>query len=302
MTIGLIGLGKMGYNLALNMRDQGFKVHAFNRKKEKLKAIKEQGIEGYTSVEELVQSLEKPRVVWLMITAGDPVEQMVHQLSGLLEAGDIIVDGGNSRFKDTMQRGDFLEKQSIYYIDAGTSGGTKGARYGACLMVGGDNQAVAHLEPVFRAICVEEGYLHTGRRGSGHYVKMIHNGIEYGMMQAIGEGFNILKSSEFDLDYERIANVWNHGSIIQGFLMQMTKQAFLHHQQLEEVEPIINALGEGQWTVEEAVKLGVPAPVITNALFVRYASKDKEAFSNKVVAALRKEFGGHGLQMKHKKD
>jgi 6-phosphogluconate dehydrogenase len=298
MQIGLIGLGKMGYNLALNMRDHDVDVRVYTRNKETLHKIENEGVKVYESVEALVNALEKPRAIWLMITAGSAVDEMIDLLLKYLSPGDTIIDGGNSRFSDTLRRGDALQEKGIYFVDAGTSGGTSGARYGACMMVGGEDEPVKRLEPMLKALNVEGGYLHVGKRGSGHYVKMVHNGIEYGMMQAIGEGFEILRKSGFEMDYEKVANVWAHGSIIAGYLIEMTKKAFEHHGELEDIMPVIDALGEGQWTVEEAIRLGVPAPVITNALFIRYASKDSEAFSDKVVAALRNEFGGHTLHKK----
>jgi 6-phosphogluconate dehydrogenase len=298
MQIGLIGLGKMGMNLALNMKDHGVEVRVYTRNKETLDKAAAQGLDTYESIEALVNSLEKPKKVWMMVTAGNPTEMVLEQVSGLVDKGDIIIDGGNSRFRDTLRRGDELEKRGIYYVDAGTSGGTMGARYGACMMVGGDDEAIKELEPMFKAVNVEGGYLHTGKRGSGHYVKMVHNGIEYGMMQAIGEGFEILEKSEFDLDFEAVSNVWNNGSIIEGYLMEKSRDAFVHNGNLDNIEPVIDALGEGQWTVEEAIRLQVPAPVITSALFVRYSSKDEGKFSDKVVAALRNEFGGHPLHKK----
>lgn len=298
MQIGLIGLGKMGYNLALNMQDHGFDVHAFDLNEVALVNVKKLGMHGYSTMEEMILALPSPRIIWMMITAGKPVEITVHKLSGLLSRGDILIDGGNSKFIDTLRRGDLLEEKGIHLVDVGTSGGTNGARNGACMMVGGDDSAVKVLEPLFIALNVSDGYLHVGKRGSGHYVKMVHNGIEYGMMQAIGEGFAILRKSEFEMDYEKVAKVWNNGSIIEGYLMEMTQKAFAHHGELESVVPVIDSLGEGQWTVEEAIRLGVAAPVITNSLFVRYASKDSEAFSDKVVAALRNEFGGHDLHKK----
>jgi 6-phosphogluconate dehydrogenase len=295
MKVGLIGLGKMGYNLALNMKDKGIEVGVYNRGKEPLVRIREDGVRAFDTVETMVAELESPKVVWIMVTAGPATEAVISQVEPLLSPGDIIVDGGNSRFTDTLRRGNELEAKGIYFVDAGTSGGTDGARYGACMMVGGDEKAVAVLEPYFTALNVEEGYLHCGKRGSGHYVKMVHNGIEYGMMQAIGEGLEIIRKSEFDVDFEKVANVWNHGSIIAGYLMQMTKQAFENNGMLESVVPRIDALGEGQWTVEEAIRLGVSAPVITSSLFVRNASKDDGKFSDRVVAAQRNEFGGHKL-------
>lgn len=298
MQIGIIGLGKMGYNLALNMKDNGIDVHAFTRNEETLKRINNEGVKIYDDIKSLVLSLKKPRAVWIMVTAGDAVDKVIENLLEYLSPEDIIIDGGNSRYTDTLKRGDYLEQKGISFVDAGTSGGISGARNGACIMVGGDEKAVKRLEPIFKAITVKDGYLHVGKRGSGHYVKMVHNGIEYGMMQAIGEGFEILRKSGFEMDFEKIANVWNNGSIIEGYLIEMTKNAFKNNGRLEDVLPVIDALGEGQWTVEEAIRLGVSAPVITNSLFVRYASKDSIAFSDRVVAALRNEFGGHTLHKK----
>lgn len=298
MKIGLIGLGKMGYNLALNMKDSGIDVGVYNRSKEPLEKIRAEGVNGFDTIEAMILELESPKVVWIMVTAGKATEAVISQVAPLLSKGDIIVDGGNSRFSDTLRRGDELEEKGIYFVDAGTSGGTDGARYGACMMLGGEKVAISVLEPYLELLNVEEGYLHCGKRGSGHYVKMVHNGIEYGMMQAVAEGLEIIHQSEFDVDFERVANVWNHGSIIAGYLMQMTKQAFMHNGMLENVVPRIDALGEGQWTVEEAIRLGVSAPVITNALFVRNASKDEGKFSDRVVAAQRNEFGGHKLHKK----
>lgn len=298
MEIGLIGLGKMGYNLALNMKDQGVDVRVYTRNKETLNKIAKEDVKIFVTVEELVASITQPRAIWLMITAGSAVDEMIETLLQYLSPGDTIIDGGNSRFTDTLRRGDYLQEKGIFFVDAGTSGGTSGARNGACMMVGGDDEPVKRLEPMLESLNVQGGYLHVGKRGSGHYVKMVHNGIEYGMMQAIGEGFDILRKSGFEMDFEKVADVWGHGSIIAGFLIDMTKKAFEHNGDLETISPIIDALGEGQWTVEEAIRLGVPAPVITNSLFIRYASKDSEAFSDKVVAALRNEFGGHTLHKK----
>ncbi|PKM52353.1 MAG: 6-phosphogluconate dehydrogenase (decarboxylating) [Firmicutes bacterium HGW-Firmicutes-7] len=298
MNIGFIGLGKMGYNLVLNMKDKGVQVHAYARNKDTLKQIAKEGIKTFETIEQLVLSLEKPRAVWIMVTAGVAVDSVIDSLLPFLSPGDTIIDGGNSRFTDTLRRGDALQEKGLFFVDAGTSGGTSGARNGACMMVGGEDEPVRRLEPMLKLLNVEGGYLHVGKRGSGHYVKMVHNGIEYGMMQAIGEGFEILRKSEFEMDFEKVANVWGNGSIIAGYLINKTKSAFENNGNLEEIVPIIDALGEGQWTVEEAIRLGVPAPVITNSLFVRYSTKDPEAFSNKVVAALRNEFGGHKLHKK----
>lgn len=300
MQIGLIGLGKMGYNLALNMRDNNIDVGVYNRSLEPRERIAKEGVKTFDSIQAMVAELESPKVVWMMVTAGPATEAVIEAVAPLLAEGDILVDGGNSRFNETLRRGDELAAKGIHFVDAGTSGGTDGARHGACMMVGGDDAAVSVLEPYLSVLNVEGGYLHCGRRGSGHYVKMVHNGIEYGMMQAIGEGLEILNKSAFELDFEKVANVWNHGSIITGYLMQMTKQAFEHNgQMLDEIIPDIDSNGEGLWTVEEALRLGVSAPVIANSLFVRNASKDTYKFSDRVVAAQRNEFGGHKLHKKN---
>ncbi|MBV1757316.1 MAG: decarboxylating 6-phosphogluconate dehydrogenase [Dethiosulfatibacter sp.] len=298
MKIGMIGLGKMGYNLALNMRDKGFDVQAYNRSNESVDDIIKDGVSGHYTIESLIAALDDRKVIWMMVPAGKAVDSVIGELSPYLKAGDIVIDGGNSKYEDTINRSKSFIENGIYYLDAGTSGGTDGARNGACIMVGGDIEAVGYLKEFFEAITVSDGFLHTGVSGSGHYVKMIHNGIEYGMMQAIGEGFNILKSSRFDLDYSAVAKVWSNGSIIRGLLMELTEQAFINNGNLESIIPIIDAHGEGQWTVEEAIKLNVSVPVIANSLFVRYASKDTNKFSDKVVAALRNEFGGHKLHIK----
>ncbi|NLL70758.1 MAG: decarboxylating 6-phosphogluconate dehydrogenase [Epulopiscium sp.] len=298
MKIGLIGLGKMGYNLALNMRDHGHEIVAFNRSQEKIKQIETEGIQGAYSLKELVESLSTPRVIWLMIPAGQPVDDMIQQLIPLLSPQDIIIDGGNSFYKDTLRRYEMLQQKKINFVDVGTSGGVEGARYGACTMIGAEEEVFAYLEPLFRDISVEQGYLHTGANGSGHFVKMVHNGIEYGMMQAIGEGFEILEKSQFDLDFEKVARVWNHGSVIRGWLMELVQNAFSKDKNLEEIKGVIRSSGEGLWTVQEALDLGVPAPVIAQSLLVRYRSEQEDSFSGKVVAALRNEFGGHAVEKK----
>lgn len=298
IKIGLIGLGKMGANLAKNMKDHQIDVVAFNRTYDKVKEIEEYGVEGAYSLEELVKKLVSPKIVWLMIPAGKPVDETIDKLLPMLEEGDIIIDGGNSKYKDTLQRYEMLKDHGIHLIDAGTSGGTDGARNGACMMVGGEREVIETLEPTFEALCVENGYGHMGPSGAGHFVKMIHNGVEYGMMQAIGEGFEILQQSRFDLDMEQVSRVWNNGSIIEGYLMQMTEQAFKEDPMLENILGIIDSSGEGLWTVEEALNLQVPAPVITQSLFTRYRSKQQDTFSGKVVAAQRNQFGGHYIHKK----
>lgn len=298
MKVGLIGLGKMGYNLALNMRDNNYDVHAFNRSKEKVDSIIKEGIKGFYEVESMINELDERKVVWMMLPAGDPIDNMIETILPMLKENDILIDGGNSFYMDTLRRGKYLKSKGIYYIDAGTSGGTEGARNGACMMVGGEDEPVSYLNDFFSSLNVKNGYLHCGPIGSGHYVKMVHNGIEYGMMQAIGEGFAILDKSPFELDHEAVARVWANGSIIEGLLMTLTEQLFKNNGDLTNIKPIVDASGEGEWTVQEAVRLKVSAPVIAGALFARYDSKDEKQYSNKVIAALRNEFGGHKIHKK----
>lgn len=298
MKIGIVGLGRMGYNLALNMRDHGHHVVAFNRSSAKVDEIVADGVEGAYSIEELVNKLNGRKVIWLMVPNGKPTEDMIQSILPLLNAHDILIDGGNSNFNDTLRRYNEIKPLGIDFVDAGTSGGIDGARNGACSMVGAEDEVFSYIEPLFKDICVENGYLHCGRVGSGHYTKMVHNGVEYGMMQAIGEGFEILKASQFDLDYEKVARVWNNGSVIRSWLMELTESAFSKSPQLEDIKDVIGSNGEGLWTVEEALKLKVPVPVIAGSLFVRARSEQDESFSGKVVAALRNEFGGHAVEKK----
>ncbi|OCL27548.1 6-phosphogluconate dehydrogenase (decarboxylating) [Orenia metallireducens] len=296
MEIGIIGLGKMGKNLALNLLDHGHQIIGYDMSSEGLEVAQKEGIEVSDSIGELVDSLSKRRVIWMMIPAGDPVDNTIKKLIPLLDEDDIIIDGGNSNFNNTLRRNEYLNQKGIHLVDAGTSGGVEGARNGACMMIGADDSVFAYLEGVFKDVNVEKGYLHTGPTGSGHFTKMVHNGIEYGILQAIGEGFEILEASDFDLDYKEIARVWNHGSVIRSWLMELTENAFSKDPKLEGIKGVINSSGEGLWTVEEALKLKVPVPVIANSLFVRYRSQQEDTFSGKVIAALRNEFGGHKVE------
>ncbi len=296
MKLGIIGLGRMGYNLALNAREHGHHVVVFNRTLEKIKEAEKEGLIGAYSIEELVKKLEGRRVIWLMVPAGNSVDEMIDKLVPLLSKQDIIIDGGNSNYKDTLRRYDYLKSKGIDFVDIGTSGGIEGARNGACTMIGAETEVFEFLEPFIKDISIENGYLHTGANGSGHFVKMVHNGIEYGMMQAIGEGFELLEKSQFSLDFEKVAKVWNHGSVIRGWLMELTENAFRKDSQLDAIKGVMYSSGEGLWTVQEALELKVPATVITQSLLMRYRSEQEDTFTGKVVAALRNEFGGHATK------
>jgi 6-phosphogluconate dehydrogenase len=293
MKIGLIGLGKMGFQLALNLHDQGHDVIGYNRSRDKVAALKEEGIQATDSLEDLVNRLEQPRRVWIMVSAGPPVDAVLEDLVLLLQEGDLVIDGGNSHYRDTLRRAGELKEKGIHFMDIGTSGGIEGARHGACMMVGGSGDNYRQLEEMLLDLCVPGGLAHVGPEGAGHYVKMIHNGIEYGMMQAIGEGFEILREGPFVVDYAQVAEVWRHGSVIRGWLMDLTHRAFQEDPELASIKGVVHASGEGLWSVQEALDLSVPVPVIAASLFTRYRSQQADTFSGKVVAGLRNQFGGH---------
>ncbi|RIX52806.1 decarboxylating 6-phosphogluconate dehydrogenase [Paenibacillus nanensis] len=293
MQIGLIGLGKMGLQLSKNLLDKGHEVTAYDVNAEAVEALTKAGGRGARTVEDVVNSLASPRIVWMMVPAGDITENVAMQLKGLLGAGDIVIDGGNSHYKDSVRRAEQMGEAGIRYLDVGTSGGTEGARYGICAMVGGDREAFALAEPILTDICVENGLLYAGPAGSGHFLKMVHNGIEYGMMQSIAEGFEVLDKSPYNFDYEQVARVWNNGSVIRSWLMELTERAFSKDPGLSRLKGVMHASGEGKWTVETALDYGAAVPVITMSLLMRYRSQDENSLAGKVVAALRNEFGGH---------
>ncbi|KGP89645.1 6-phosphogluconate dehydrogenase [Pontibacillus chungwhensis BH030062] len=295
MKLGLIGLGKMGYNLALNLLDNQHEVVATDVNSSQVENIAKDGATPAQSIVELVDKLEAPRTIWMMVPAGEITEQVLSELKPLLSVGDRVIDGGNSNYKDTLRRSEEMDAYGIHYFDVGTSGGTEGARNGACYMIGGDETEFRKIEAIFKDTAIESGYHFAGRTGSGHFLKMVHNGIEYGMMQAIGEGFDILEKSPFDYDYEQVANVWNHGSVIRSWLMELTESAFSKDAKLEDIRGVMNSSGEGKWTVESALDLQTAAPVIALSLMMRYRSQEDDTFTGKVVAALRNEFGGHAV-------
>lgn len=298
MRIGLIGLGKMGANLAMNFKDHNHDVLGYDLSKEACNSLAEQGIYIAENEDQLIQALDKPRVIWLMLPCGNPTDSTIRTLSEKLEDGDIVIDGGNSRYTDSIQHAKVLEKNNIRFLDCGTSGGVSGARNGACLMIGGDQSAFDHLKGVFEDISVEDGMIYTGEAGSGHFMKMVHNGIEYGMMQAIGEGFQLMKESGYDYDLVEVAKNWNHGSVIRGWLMEIVQNQLEQDADLSDVVGEVDASGEAKWTIETALEKNISMPVIALSLMARSASKDHEKFACKMVAVMRNGFGGHNVMKK----
>jgi 6-phosphogluconate dehydrogenase len=299
MRIGFIGLGRMGANMVRRLAQHDHGVVIYNRTAEKTTelAAEHTGIVPAYSIAELVEKLEKPRTVWIMVPAGDATQAQINDLLEHLEPGDTIIDGGNTNFHDDVRRHAALKEKGIGYVDAGTSGGIWGLQVGYALMVGGDREQVAPLEPVFTSLAPEGGYLHTGGPGSGHYVKMVHNGIEYGLMQAYAEGFEIMHASAYDLDLGAISEMWMHGSVVRSWLLELMVRAFQSQgQDLDKLKGWVADSGEGRWTVQEAIDLDVPAPVITLSLLTRFRSRQDDSYGGKVLAALRNEFGGHAVK------
>lgn len=296
MTIGLIGLGKMGFPLAQNMLRNKFTVVAFDIDDANRKRSADLGIVTTSSIHAVAMHLPLPRIIWSMVPAGAATESVLVQLPDLLSPGDIVIDGGNSNYKDTLRHYAMFKERGIRFLDCGTSGGISGALNGACTMIGGDRDAYEVCKPLFDAISIKDGSLYVGAAGSGHFTKMVHNGIEYGMMQSIAEGFEVLNKSQFDVDFEAIAKVWNHGSVVRSWLMELTENAFNKDPKLSSIKGIMHASGEGKWTIETALELGVPTPVIALSLLMRFRSQEEDTFAGKVVAALRNEFGGHAVE------
>ena len=303
MQLGFIGLGRMGGNMVRRLVRDGHQVVAYNRTVEKAVELADEeraaghDIAAASSVAELVEKLAKPRTAWIMVPAGAATEAQIAELVEHLEAGDTIVDGGNTNFHDDVRRHAELAKHGINYVDAGVSGGIWGLKNGFCLMVGGDRDVVAPLEPAFRSLAPVDGYLHAGPPGAGHYVKMIHNGIEYGLMQAYAEGFEIMHASEYPLDLAAISDLWNHGSVVRSWLLELATDAFRKGgEDLGELKGWVADSGEGRWTVQEAIDRDVPAPVITLSLQTRFRSRQADSYGARVLAALRNEFGGHEVK------
>ena len=296
MKLGIVGLGKMGLNMALRLREGGHEVAAYDHHIENLTALADAGGSPAKDLSDLVRQLPAPRIVWLMIGAGKATERALQELIPQLSKGDVIVDGGNANYHDSRRRAELLQTHGIQFLDAGTSGGIWGRKLGYCLMIGGDAQAFARLEPIFKTLAPPDGYLHAGPAGAGHFTKMVHNGIEYGMLQAYAEGFELLKASDYELDLGKISHLWNQGSVVRSWLLELAERAFAHNGDLDAIRDFVEDSGEGRWTVQEAIDKSVPAPVITLSLIARFRSRQASSFSAKVIAALRKEFGGHAVK------
>jgi 6-phosphogluconate dehydrogenase len=297
VKVGFVGLGRMGFNMVTRLARDGHTVVATTRDQAKVAEIgKEPNVIGAASLEEMVEQLEAPRAVWIMVTSGEPTDAMIKRVADLLSPGDCIVDAGNSNFRDSIRHGEELAARGLDFMDEGTSGGIWGLKNGYCLMIGGEQPVFERLEPAFKSLAPPDGYLLCGPVGAGHFVKMIHNGIEYGMMQAIGEGFEILEKSQFDFELQKVAHLWNQASVVRSWLVELAELAFSRDPKLERVRGYVEDSGEGRWTVQEAMNLDVPAPVITLSLLERFHSRQQESFSAKVLAALRNEFGGHAVK------
>jgi 6-phosphogluconate dehydrogenase len=296
---GIIGLGKMGSSLVRNLHKAGGKAVVYDVNPESVAQLAAEGATGADSISALVQELPaSPRVIWMMVPAGDPVDAVIAEMKPYLQTGDVLIDGGNSNFRDSLRRAEDLKGIGVHYLDCGSSGGMEGALNGLCLMVGGETGAFELAEPLFKAIAMPGGYAHVGPNGAGHYVKMVHNAIEYGMLQAIGEGFELLEASPYDLDLAQVAELWTHGSVVRGWLMELAARAFKGDAHLDGIRGEVGGGSTGSWAIEEAWKAGVPMPTIALAFAERLRSRQDDTFTGKVVAALRREFGGHAVQPK----
>lgn len=303
MELGMIGLGRMGGNMARRLLNGGHKVIVFDPEPETVRTLVKQGAVGTSSIAELTSRLSAPRTVWLMVPAGEVAESTVAEVAANLSAGDCLIDGGNSYYKDSMRRAAVLSEKNIYFLDVGTSGGIWGLKEGYCLMVGGEVAAFQRLEPIFQALAPssDRGYGHVGPSGAGHFVKMVHNGIEYGLMEAYAEGFELMQAKqEFGLDLEKIAEIWRYGSVVRSWLLDLVAAALHDAPNLEGIQAYVEDSGEGRWTVQESIELGVPAPVIVQSLQNRFRSRQEQPFGAKLLAALRQQFGGHAVKKARK--
>jgi 6-phosphogluconate dehydrogenase len=294
---GVIGLGRMGGALVRNLHRAGGKTVVYDVSAEAITALEAEGAVGAHTLADLAAGLPSPRVICMMVPAGEPVDAVIRELGPHLTAGDVLIDGGNSFYRDSVRRSQELKARGVYYLDSGTSGGMEGALNGLCMMIGGEPEAFALAEPLFKAIAQEGGYVHVGPNGAGHFVKMVHNGVEYGMLQAIGEGFELLEAGPYkELDLAKIAALWNHGSVIRGWLMELAERAFTNDPRLQELTGEVGGGATGSWAIEEGWKAGVPMPTIAMSYALRLRSRQEDTFAGKVVAALRNEFGGHAVK------
>ncbi len=296
MELGFVGLGRMGGNMVTRLVRAGHRIVAWDPSADAATRAREHGADLAASLAEVPKALKPPRAVWVMVPAGEPTESTIQALAGVLERGDTIVDGGNTKWKDDVRRGQALAPRGLHYVDAGTSGGIWGLQNGYCLMVGGEKAAVDRLAPIFTALAPPDGWLHVGGVGAGHYTKMIHNGIEYALMQAYAEGFELMSVSEYGLDLPKIATLWNQGSVVRSWLLELTAAALAADPKLESLRGYVEDSGEGRWTVEDAVEKAVPAPAITASLFARFRSRRDNSFADRLLAALRNQFGGHAVR------
>jgi 6-phosphogluconate dehydrogenase len=297
MEIGLYGLGRMGANMVRRLLSSGdHHVVAGNRSPGPVDEVVSEGAEGAYSMEEMVEKLSPPRAIWTMVPAGDITEATLLKFADMMDEGDILIDGGNSYFRDSIRRSEMLHERGLRFLDAGTSGGVWGLQVGYCLMVGGDADAFEHVEPALRTLAPPDGYLNAGGAGAGHFVKMVHNGVEYGMLQAYAEGFELMQKSQYDLDLHAVSRLWNQGSVVRSWLLELAESAFEKDANLDSIRGYVEDSGEGRWTVLEAINESVPANAIAGSLFARFASRQDDSFAMKVIAALRGEFGGHAVQ------
>ena len=299
MEIGMIGLGRMGSNMARRLLDGSHRVVVYDPIKEAIEALVAQGATGSVSINDLVGRLTPPRAIWLMVPSGEPTESTIDTVAAELSQGDVVIDGGNSNYKDSVRRASALLEKGIKFLDAGTSGGIWGLKEGYCLMVGGDIEAFHRMEPIFRTLApsLQDGYGHVGPSGAGHFVKMVHNGIEYGLMQAYAEGFELMQAKrEFDLDLPQIAEIWRYGSVVRSWLLDLAAAALKEDPKLESIQPYVEDSGEGRWTVQESIDLAVPAPVMALSLQARFRSRQEQPYGAKLLAALRQQFGGHRVK------
>ena len=296
MELGFVGLGKMGLNMVRRLVEGGHQVVGYDQQSEAVQQAESSGARGARSFDSFVAQLKSPRAVWVMVPAGAPTESVITNLSASLTRGDVVIDGGNTNFRDDIRRAEALQSKGIHHVDAGTSGGVWGLKEGFCLMVGGDESVCSHLEPVFRTLAPDRGYLRVGDHGAGHYVKMIHNAIEYGLMQAYAEGFHLMHEGPYPIDEAAVASLWLHGSVVRSWLLELTARALEEDPHLEHLEAYVDDSGEGRWTMHEAIDRAVPMPALMAALATRFRSRNDNPFAERLLAALRHQFGGHAVR------